>query len=245
MNEFTAEELFEAIDREVRDVLDRHNVLAPPVDAEQLAQEEFDLTVREQDPDDDQPEPGRFGPRAPRRPNFREVVVRPDMTDEARQATCAKACAKGLIPRVFARLKVPVDPSNRSAQSQLVGFIVPRLLLPTKWFGRDARKSGWDLFELKDVYPTAGYMLIALRMLDVCEEPCVVAVVDDGVVGLRRGNMQQASKKLTRAEELAAQQALSANKPAKVRRDGWTAWAWPASGGPYNRVILRSVPDEL
>jgi len=30
-----------------------------------------------------------------------------------------------------------------------------------------------------------------------------------------------------------------------VRAEGWTATAWPVPGGPFNRIIVRSVPDDL
>ncbi len=246
MTEFTTDELFDAIDRLVRDVLDRHNVAGPPVDAERLAVEEFDLILREADPDEDDAQPGRFGPRPPRRPNYREVALRHEMTAEGRQAACARACAKALIPRVLAKLKVPAGgDQQRSAQSQLIGLITPRLLLPTKWFGRDTRKLGHDVLAIKALYSTAGYVLIALRMLDVADDPCVMAVVDDGAVAARRGNQAPAGRTLTKAEAKAAARAVETGDPVKVRADGWTAWGWPVPGGPFNRIILRSVPDDL
>src|SRR5207248_3821387 len=96
MSDFTAEDLFEAIDRLVRELLARHGFDGPPVDAVILAQEAFDLTVREAD-DEDDPRQGRFGPRPPRF-NRREVVLRPDQSEEARQAACARACARALMP---------------------------------------------------------------------------------------------------------------------------------------------------
>lgn len=246
MNEFTAEELFEAIDRLVRDCLDRHAVDAPPVDAMLLAQDEFDLKVREVDPDDERevPQQGRFGPRAPKRPNRNEVVVRPEQSEEARQAACARACAKGLIPRVMAKLGAVPGEENRGAQNQLVGLVAPRLLLPTRWFGRDARKAGYDLLELKDRYPTAGYELIALRMLDF-EEPCVIAVVDDGSVSVRRSNVATPGRTLTAAEQRCLAKAAETREPVKLRHDGWTCQAWPIPNGPFNRIILRGVPDDL
>ena len=118
-------------------------------------------------------------------------------------------------------------------------------LVVPKWFEKDARRLGFDLLELKDCYPTAGYEMIALRMLDV-DEPCVIAVVDDGVVSARRGNRAPATKKLTAAEQAATAKLGRYEEPRQTARtDGWTATAWPIPGGPFGRIILRSVPDDL
>ena len=97
---------------------------------------------------------------------------------------------------------------------------------------------------MKRAYPTAGYELIALRWLDF-EEPCVVAVVDDGMVATRRGNVAAPGRTLTAAEARCVAKVSEARDPAKVRADGWTCWGWPVTTGPFNRIILRSVPDDL
>lgn len=244
MGDFTAEDLFDAADRVVAEVLALHGVPEPPVDAIVLAQEAFNLQVSEAEPDEDAVDAGRFGPRPRRFRNKREIVLRPEMSEEARQAACARACAKELIPPILAKLGVVVGSENRSATNQLVGLVTPRLLLPTKWFGKDARKAGYDLLELKDRYPTAGYELIALRLLDL-DDPCVVAVVDDGVVSTRRANRFPVTKKLTAAEQKCVDRLNQFSEPQKVRADEWTATGWPIPSGPFNRIILRAVPDEI
>ena len=246
MSEFSAEELFDAIDREVLDVLERHNLDGPPVDAEALAQDEFDLLVREATDEDQAPQPGRFGPRPARRPGFREVVIRPEATDQARQLICAKACAREIVPRVFTRLKAPFDRDNRSANAQVVGFIMPRLLLPTRWFRRDARKLQFHVLELRDIYATATYEMVAQRLLDIADDdPVVVAVADDGSVVYRKANQGSPGRTLTAAEDKARRIAEETQEPAKARLAGWTSWAYPVPDGPYHRIILRSVPDDL
>ncbi len=244
MTDFTAEDLFDAVDRLVAEVLAHHGPGEPPVDAVTLAQEAFDLTVREADDEDEGFRPGRFGPRPPRRAGWKEIVLHPDQSEEARQAACARACARELIPSVLAKLGVAPGTENKSAQSSLIGLIAPRLLLPTRWFERDARKAGYDLFELKGRYPTAGYEMLGLRTLDL-DEPCVVAVVDDGVVAARRGNRAQAGKKLTPAEQACLDLIGEHREPQTARRDGWTARGWPVPTGPFRRIILRAVPDEI
>ena len=166
------------------------------------------------------------------------------MSEEARQNACARACAKELVPAVLAKLGVTPGTENRSAVNHLVGLLTPRLLLPTRWFDKDARRAGYDLLAVKDRYPTAGFEMIALRFLDG-EEACVVAVVDDGTVATRRGNRAPATKQLTPAERLCLDRVGATGEPQKVRKDEWTAAGWPVPTGAFNRIILRAVPDEI
>ena len=245
MSDFTQDDLFDAIDRLVRDVLERHNIDTPPVDAMLLAQDEFDCTIREEEPEEEEAAPGRFGPRAGKRFNRHEIVFRPDQSEQSRQMVCARACAKGLVPHVLAKLGVETDgQQNRSAASSLMGVITPRFLLPTRWFSKDARKAGYDLEALKLTYPTAPYETMALRLLDL-DDPCVIAIVDDGNVSVRRSNQNQVGKKLTSAEERCLVKVGEERDPQKVRHDGWTTQGWPIPNGPFNRIILRSVADDL
>jgi hypothetical protein len=234
--EFTTEELFEAIEKVVWEMLDRHGITEPPVDALALAQEEFDYTLREIEPDEEQD--------TTRRGRRREIVVRLDQTEESRQAAGARACAKELIPRVLARLGILPNPDQRPATSSLTGLIAPRILLPTRWFGKVSRKCGYDLLEVKDTFLTAGYEMIALRFLDL-EEPCVISVVDDGIVSTRRSNAFPVTKKMVEAESRCQKKAQDENDAIRVRYDGWTACGWPIPNGPFGRIILRSWPDEI
>jgi len=239
MSDFTAEDLFDAVDRNVRELLERSGINEPPIDAISLAQHGFNLLVTEAE-EEDEPQ---YGDR-PRRKRPGEIVLRVDLSDEGRNAVCAKACAKELLPRVLSKLGVTPGTENRGAQNPLLAVIVPRLLLPTQWFEKDAHKAGFDLVPLKDRYSTVTYEMIALRLLDL-DEPCVIAIVDDGAVATRRGNRSQAGRVLTSAETKCIEQVVTEREPQLVRREGWTTWGWPIPNGPFNRIILRSVPDDL
>lgn len=244
MSDFSAEDLFDSIDRSVHQLLERSGITEPPVDAVTLAQEQFNLRITFAEDSDDAPQPGRFGPR-PRRRNPSEIVLRIEQSDEGRNAVCARACARELLPDILNRLGVVPGTESRSAQNQLFGFIIPRLLLPTRWFARDARKTGFDLLELKDRYPTVGYEMLALRLLDIADDPLVIAVIDDGLVASRRGNMAAAGKKLTDAEQVCLERIGELGEPQTLRKAGWTVHGWPIPNGPFNRIILRAVPDEV
>jgi len=241
MNDFTTEELYDAVDRLVWEMLERHGFESPPVDTLMLAEEEFDFRLTEVEPDEDDT-PSRFGPR-PRRRNAREIQFRPDHSDTSRTAICARACAKELVPRVLMKLGVEEMPETRGAHP-LVSLIVPRLLLPTRWFGRDVRKAGNDLLALKRTYETVAYEVLAVRWLDL-DEPCVIAVVDFDAVALRRSNARQVERKLLPSEEKCRAKILESQLPARVRTEDWTTHGWPIPDGPFGRIILRSLPDEI
>lgn len=241
MSDFSAEELFDAIDRRVRELLDRYAVSEPPVDAVALVQRAFGYTTRVEEEDD---EPRQYGDRPKPRPRGRELVFRPTHSDAAKQSLAARACAKEMIPDILGQLGVVPGTEQKSAQTQLVGLIAPRLVLPTKWFAVAARRASSDLFRLRETFDTVAYEWLAARLLDL-EDPCVISVVDDGSVSSRRSNFAQLGKKLTAAEEACCEKVREAEEPQTVRRDGWTARGWPIPTGPFARIILRAVPDDL
>ena len=241
MSDFSQEELFDAIDRAVMALLKRATEEAAPVDALALLQNAYRYTVTYLSEDDEEP---KYGDRPKPRPRPRELQLKESMSDESCQAAAAKMVARELLPGIFQTLGIVPGTEQKSATNQLVGLIVPRLLLPTRRFDVASRKTSGDLFRLKEQFPTAGPLLIALRLLDF-EEPCVIAVVDDGTVALRRSNAMQVNKTLTTAETRCVEKVTAEEEPLTVRRDDWTARGWPILGGPFRRIILRSVPDGL
>lgn len=241
--DFSQDDLFDAIDKAVRDTLQRAGVAEPPVDALALAENAFGLAIEYQEPEENEPRQYGAPPKKRYRPNT--IVLRHDQSDEAQHLLAARAVAKQLLPGLYAALGIVPGTENKSADRQLIGLVVARLLLPTRWFAADARKSGWDLAQLKERYPTVGYEMLAWRLLDVDEEPCVVAIIDDGTVAARRSNRFPATKKLTAAEEACHQAVAESGEPARKRTDDWMAWGWPTNGIPFRRIILRAVPEEL
>ncbi len=241
--DFTPDELLDAIDAAVRELLDRAGVAGPAVDLLELAQAHFRIPVEYLEPEDE--EPRRYGDAPKRRPNFGAIVLKPEQSPESQQVLAGRAVAKQLVPGLFAKLGIVPGTENRSAEKQMIGTILPRLILPTRWFGPEARKSGYDLFALKAIFPTAGYETIAWRMLDVDDEASVVAIVDDGSVTVRRGNRFPVNKALTPAEDACWKRVAETKDPARVRRDEWTARGWPVSGIPFRRIVLRAVPDGI
>jgi hypothetical protein len=242
MFDVSADELFDAIDRLVMALLTRNGVSAPPVDAVALAVRAFGYTVHEEEEDD---EPRRYGDRPKPKPRGRVLTFQPTHSATARNSLGARACAKELIADLLPKMGVAPGTENKGAQGQLVSLIAPRVVLPTRWYATAARKANADLVRLHDeTFPTVAYEWLALRLLDL-DEPCAIAIVDDGSVSTRRSNFAQLTKKLTEAEQACVEKVQATEEPQTVRRDGWTARGWPVSSGPFNRIILRSVPDDL
>ncbi|HEY2786788.1 MAG TPA: hypothetical protein VGJ05_17640 [Fimbriiglobus sp.] len=241
--DFSPEDLIDTVDREIRIVLERAAVVEPPVDALQVVQDQFNVEIRYEEDEDDSA--GRFGPRPPRRKGPANVLIlREDQSPESQHAMAARIVARYLLPPILTRLGIAPGTENKSAQTQLYGLIVPRLLLPSRWFESDSRKAGYDLYAVKARYSTAHLETIALRWLDL-EEPCVIAILDDETVSSRRANRFAATRKLSVAEELCAEKVKETAKPAQVRNDDWSAWGWPTKGVPFGRIVLRAVPDEV
>jgi hypothetical protein len=239
--EFTQDDLFDAIDKAIRRLLNAAGQQQPPVDALALAEQQYGLVIEFAEPE----EPKRYGDRPKRRPSPNTIVLREDQSEQTHHLLAARAIAKQLTPGILEKLGVPPDAGGKAGLNQLIGLIVPRLLLPTAWFGSHARKAGFHLLELWEKYPTATVDLIAWRMLEVDEDCSVIAIVDDGNVTARRSNRFAATKQLTEAEAACVAAVAECGEPSRHRRENWTAWGWPSPGLPFGRIILRAVPDEL
>lgn len=242
--DFTPEDLFDACDRITAAALKRGGIESPPVDALFLAQHEFGFQIEYAEPDD--PSQRKYGdPPAKRRPRPDTILLREDMTDESQQLLAARAIARKLVPDVLQKLGLPPDGDNRQALAQFVGLIAPRLLLPSRWFPGDASRAGFDVLKIKEKYPTVGYEMISLRLLEL-DEPCIIAIVDDdGTVFARKSNRFQAPRKLTDAELRCREIIEETGEPARTRGSGWVVWGWPTPGIPFRRMIFRSVPDDV
>ncbi len=242
MSDFTTEELYDTVDRAVLKLLDSGRITQPPVSAVRLIQELFHYTIREEEEEDDGPK--QYGDRPKPRPRPRELVFKSTQSETAKESLAARAVAKELVPDILKTLGVVVGTENKSATNQLIGLIAPRLLLPTKWFAMAVRKANNDLLRLREQFEPTAYEWIAARLLEQ-EDPCVIAIVDDGAVSSRKSNFAQLNKKLTEAEERCVTKVQESEEPQTVRWDGWTSRGWPIPSGPFNRIILRSTPDDV
>jgi hypothetical protein len=148
------------------------------------------------------------------------------------------------LPDLFRKLDIKPEMENKSILTQFRGLIVNRLLVPSRMLRSAQRSCRSDVAALKELFTTASMEVIALRLLDL-DQPCVVSVVDDGVVAVRRGNALPVNKKLLAQEEQCAQRVMELDLPHQVRAGGWTVQGWPVPGRPFRRVVLRAVPDDV
>ncbi len=153
-----------------------------------------------------------------------------------------EAVGARLKPDLLRRLGL--DPAARiglTAES-FSGLIAQRLLTPAAWFAADARAAGWDVVELKRLYATAGYELVAWRLLDL-PEPCIITVAADDRVQRRRSNAWPITKALHLAERECQRRVRHDGRPQVVSAGGWTVQGWSMPGPDGQREILRSVVD--
>lgn len=240
--DFSQEEIFEIIDRLVAGLVERAGVDRPPVDAIRIAEEHLGIPVEVVEPagEDD------WGRRRPRqRPSSAGgIVLTSDMKLEQRHKAAAEGIARALVPEVLRRLNVLPGTENKQFAAHLRGLVVGRVLVPTKLLRLALRECKDDLAALKRHFTTAAIEVIALRLLDL-DEPCVISIVDDGIVSVRRGNRAAAGKRLEWVEQECHDHVAELEQPYRVRREGLTVWGWPVSGRPFRRIILRAVPDDV
>jgi hypothetical protein len=220
--DLTPEEIHDAVDAVVRDVLDSAGVTAPPVDAVALA--------------------GHLGVELKPRRAPTQARSASERTLEQRQADAARAVADFLRPDVRERLGIE-GPGRGLAGASLSSLLASRLLVPTAWLAAEGRASGWDLEELHRRFAPAAAELVAWRLLDL-SEPCAITVVDNGVVARRRSNAWRLPRELVPAELTCQRYVHQYSRPRVVRAEGWTVQGWPLHAVDGKREVLRSVLDE-
>ncbi|HZU36157.1 MAG TPA: hypothetical protein VFA18_09620, partial [Gemmataceae bacterium] len=124
----------------------------------------------------------------------------------------------------------------------LANLFAHRLLVPTIWFAGDAAACHFDLQTLKNLYRTASHEVIARRLLDL-PEPCVITIVDNEHIHLRRSNAWRVRKQLEPAEKQCQHYVHEYSRPRLVQHDGWTVQGWPVHQPDWKREILRSVTE--
>ncbi len=239
--DFSQEELFEVIDRLVAGLVERAGVERPPVDALTIAEEHLGIPVEVVEAAEED-ERGQRRPRARR--GSGGIVLSPDMSLEARHKAAAEGIARALQPEILRKLNVVPGTENRQFALHVRGLVVGRILAPTKLLRAALRECKADLAALARQFSTAGMELLALRWLDL-DEPCVISIVDDGIVSMRRGNCGPVGKKLEPTEQTCHDHVAELELPHRVRAEGWTVWGWPVPRRAFRRIILRAVPDDV
>jgi hypothetical protein len=213
-SDLSHEDLANAVDQVVEEVLESAGVQVPPVDALALAR--------------------RHG---------LELELDPGLTEEQRHAVAAHALGKHFKPAILTQLGLDPAARRPMMGESLAGLFAGRLLVPSLFFDEDASYEGFELPALKARFATAEVEVIALRLLDL-PEPCVVTVLEDAEVRRRKSNGPRVKKKLAPAEVECERQVARDGQPHVVRKAGWTVQGWPVVSAGRRRVVLRSVVEE-
>ena len=240
--DFSQEELFEAIDRLIAGMLERAGVTTPPVDALAIAEHHLGIPVEEVDPVEEEEESGRRRPRV--RQPASGIVLSPAMSDVQRQRVAADGIARVLFSDILRKLGVTPGSESKQFAAQIRSLTVPRLLVPTRLLRSALRDCKYDVLALQAVFTTASIETVALRLLDL-DDPCVITVVDDGVVAVKRSNRWPVKKKLEAAEQECVDRIMELDLPQRTRAAGWTVHGWPVPDRPFRRILLRSVLDDV
>jgi Zn-dependent peptidase ImmA (M78 family) len=230
------EEVHEAVDRAVADLLEAAGVAGPPVDAIALAQRNLGMVVCL---DRTQPQRGR----AQRVAGRKQIFLRPEPSEERHQWTVAHEIGEHLKAELLRRLHVEPEQTRALAGESLANLFADRLLVPTPWLADEARACGHDLLELKQRFRSASHEVIAWRLLDL-PEPCVITIVDNDHVHRRRSNALRVNRDLSSPERACQQVVHQQSRPHRLRQDGWTVQGWPIHQADWKREVLRGVLDE-
>jgi hypothetical protein len=227
--ELAHEEIQQAVDRAVEELLGESGIHEPPVDAVALARH-LGLELPAERP-------------SQRATNAKRIALRPDHSEEQRQLAAALAIAAHLKADLLSRLGIDPDGGRPLLGGSLAGMFADQLLVPTTWLADEARSCGHDLLALKERFRTAGHERIAWRLLDL-DEPCIITVLDNDHVSRRRSNRWRVNRDLSAPERACQQQVHRYSRPCRVRQDGWDVQGWPVHQPDWKREVLRSVITE-
>lgn len=236
LDDLPREEVHDAVDRAVEELLNSAGIAVPPVDAIQLALRHLGMDVCL---DREQKQRGR-AQRASGKPL---IYLRPEPREERHQWTVAHEIGEHLKTEIFAKFGMAPENIHAYSGESLANLFAYRLLVPSRWFASDAADCDFDLLELKRRYRTASHEVIAWRMLDL-PSPCVMTIVDNGRIHKRRSNAFRIKSRQMEKPELQCQQRVHATGEAcRLRQGDWTVQGWPVHQMDWKREILRSVRD--
>ncbi|NBR05305.1 MAG: hypothetical protein EBT92_05995 [Planctomycetes bacterium] len=125
-----------------------------------------------------------------------------------------------------------------------INLIAQRILVPTHWLKSLVLKLDYDLLELKRIFKTSAYEVIALRLLDL-ENPCIITIVDNGHIFKRKSNCCNPPKILSPTEAMVLDYVHENSRTKRINDQGWQVTGWPVHQLDWRREILRSIPPEF
>jgi len=233
----TCEEISAGLDAVVMQILDDAGIDGPPVDALCVARS-LGITVAEDERQQGRARYVRLGGRRGRSMRA-TVLLRPEPRIERRHWALAHEIGEHLAHRVFAGLGTDPRETSPMAREAVASQMAGRLLVPTSWFGPDARLLGWDLLALKSRYQTASHELIARRMLEM-PVPAIITIFDQGQLYFRRSNVPGRVPAPSSAEVHCWQRVHDRGRPERATDALLTIQGWPVHEEGWKREILRT-----
>jgi len=226
------ESLREAIDESVSEVLEKGQVVAPPVSAVELA-DRLGIVVASPSV--------RGAKRYPPAPEPRSASSHGDEQTK-RERLAARAIARQHLSELADRLGVEQRSFTQSGIELLLSTFAARLLMPGQWFDIDAVTLGRDLYQLHQRYVTVSLESVAWRLLHL-PDPTVVTVFESGHVVSRRANITGVPAEPTDSERRAQWHAHRYSLPGQESTAGIFARAWPIHRPDWRREIVVALLD--
>ena len=208
------------------------DVIAPPVDAIQIAQSAR-LAIAM-----DRTQIGRG--RIKRIAGQPTIFLRPEERPERWQWAVAHELGESQTGRICRSLSLDPGDLLPREREELANQVAREILLPLDWFRRDCESLDYDLVQLKARYRTASHELIAWRWLDL-ETPAFVSIFDQGVLTRRRGNGPISRRKLTEIEREFWKQLRRTRQPATLSDRELMVRGWCIDSLDWQREILLAL----
>ena len=224
-------DLLAAVDHVIEEVLRRHALASPPVDANLLlAQEGEKVLPKRRVRDSKESNGGSMG----------------DSAELERQRAAALALGKSLNTKILNQARIGPRERSSEAEAQLAGLFATRLLMPTSWFQEDVRRLGYNLPRLHARYATASIASVAWRLLDL-NEPAVVTIFDNNHIVDRRSNLanSEGTPEIDAAERAAQAYAHQFSRARLEHSPALTARAWPLHRADWRREIVVARLDDV
>lgn len=221
------------IDRSIQEILAEADIRSAPIDALQLAGRLGIEVVLNRS----QKERGRLVESGGRT----MIVVRPEPRSERYQWTIAHEIGEYVIPRLSTDWTHDLVAIDSTVREWMANRFATCLLTPLPFFLADATEVQFDLFKLKEIYHTASYEVIALRMLDA-ETPCLISIFDNGRMTRRLTNLEHRPPKLLDIERQCQREASQSRLMVVRESDVAKVQAWPIHEEEWKREIIRTEP---
>jgi len=167
------------------------------------------------------------------------LVLQSDARPERLQWAAAHELGETLAGEAASKLGWDIDDIQPDVREWLANEIAKRLLLPFPQFVTDGTNLGWDLLQLKGLYPNVSHEVIARRMLDA-PPPVTITIFDNGRLYWRKSNQLMLSPTLNQQERRCWQAAHESGETARYEDPRQSIACWAVHEDGWRREIMRT-----